>query len=190
MSLGNVVAKLLDLRMRIECQDSKALQLSSDTVFLDQKTFCFDLIDDLEAAQCNWIGKLDSGWEVDLNSCSLPNAMRHKSGFDTACLTIQELVSLIQKLPHKLVMTEQQRYWVYTVCLRVSGLGRVRLVFSFDNPQLTGSCTVLATNRLDWSPRKVIEQSLQRSQRECSADKPDGQAALSFDFVMPSYSAA
>lgn len=182
--------KVLDLQLRNEHQNCKALQPLSDTVFLDQQSLCFDLVDDLEAAQCNWIGTLDSSWEVDLSSCSLPDAMRLEICSIETYLTLRDLIPLTLQLGYEPVAIEQQRYWVYTICLRVSGLGRVRLVFSFDNPQLTGSCTVLATNRLDWSPRKVIEQSLQQSQRECSADKPGGQEALSFDFVMPSCSAA
>lgn len=181
---------LVDLQMKNGNYVFVALHPLPETVFLDKQSLYSDLVDDLGEAQCNWIGMLHSNWEIDLTSFSLPGAVQHEGSFETAYLSIRELVSLTLQLGYEPVLIEQQTYWVYTVCLRVAGLGRVRLVFSFDTPHLTSECTVLATNRLDWSPRRIIAQSLQHSQTEHLVDKPNCQEAVSFNFITPSYSVA
>jgi hypothetical protein len=41
-------------------------------------------------------------------------------------------------------------------------LGKVRLVISFENADLTGTYVVLVTNRVDWNAQRVIATYLQR----------------------------
>ena len=57
---------------------------------------------------------------------------------------------------------EDKCYWCFTRSVRVPGLGKVRLVISFENPQLTGTYAVLLTNRTDWSAKKILATYLQR----------------------------
>ncbi len=40
--------------------------------------------------------------------------------------------------------------------MRLPGLGKVRLVISFENADLTGDYAVLVTNRVDWSAKHII----------------------------------
>ncbi|MBK8432741.1 MAG: hypothetical protein IPL28_16225 [Chloroflexi bacterium] len=41
-------------------------------------------------------------------------------------------------------------------------LGKVRLVISFDNPQLEGNFVILLSNRLDWSAELIVQTYLLR----------------------------
>ena len=53
-------------------------------------------------------------------------------------------------------------YWTFTLAVRLPGLGKVRLVVSFDNVELTGTYAVLVTNRVDWDAQRIIALYLQR----------------------------
>ena len=53
-------------------------------------------------------------------------------------------------------------YWTFTLAVRLPGLGKVRLVVSFKNAELTGTYAVLVTNRVDWSAQRIITLYLQR----------------------------
>lgn len=129
---------------------------SSNPAILDPHLVSSCLVDELAEAGCNWIGLLGSDWEIDFGSLSAAAS----KGLETRYLTIQELTPLTRQSRYDLLALDQD-YWVHTVCLRVVGLGRVRLVLCFDNPEQIGECAVLATDRLDWSPRKVLTQWLQ-----------------------------
>jgi hypothetical protein len=48
------------------------------------------------------------------------------------------------------------------LAVRLPGLGKVRLVVSFKNPELTGTYVVLVTNRVEWSAQRIITLYLQR----------------------------
>jgi hypothetical protein len=53
-------------------------------------------------------------------------------------------------------------YWTFTLAVRIPGLGKVRLVISFENADLTGTYAVLVTNRAEWSAYRIIAMYLQR----------------------------
>jgi Transposase DDE domain len=52
--------------------------------------------------------------------------------------------------------------WTFTLAVRLPGLGKVRLVVSFKNPELTGTYVVLVTNRVEWGAQRIITLYLQR----------------------------
>jgi Transposase DDE domain len=62
---------------------------------------------------------------------------------------------------HK-VAIEKQDYWCFTFTVRIAGIGKVRLVISFDNPELKGTYAVLITNQTSWSAKEVLEKYLHR----------------------------
>ena len=53
-------------------------------------------------------------------------------------------------------------YWIFTLAMRIPGLGQVRLVISFEKADLTGTYAVLVTSRVDWTARRVIATYLLR----------------------------
>ena len=69
---------------------------------------------------------------------------------------------LIPRNAYRQVQLGEQNYWCFTRSLQVPGLGKVRLVISFENPELTGTYAVLLSNRTDWSAKKILASYLQR----------------------------
>lgn len=53
-------------------------------------------------------------------------------------------------------------YWVYTRVLNVNRLGRVRVVASYDNPDLEGEPVILASNHTHWDEKRVVQCYLLR----------------------------
>ena len=54
-------------------------------------------------------------------------------------IKVKELVLLIPKKDYRKVKMEDKFNWCFTRSLRIPELGKVRLVISFDNPELTGT---------------------------------------------------
>ena len=52
--------------------------------------------------------------------------------------------------------------WTFTLTVRLPGLGKVRLVISFTNAELTGTYAVLVSNRVDWDAQRIITLYVQR----------------------------
>ncbi len=46
--------------------------------------------------------------------------------------------------------------------VRIPSIGKVRLVISFDHPELKGNCVVLVTDRLDCTAKRILETYLRR----------------------------
>ena len=63
--------------------------------------------------------------------------------------------------------------------MRLPGLGKVRLVLSFANAELTGTAAVLVTNRVDWSAQRIIALYVPRWPRETFYQ--DGKTHLGLD---------
>ena len=71
-------------------------------------------------------------------------------------IKVEELVPMIPRNAYRKVQVGDQVYWCFTRSLQVPGLGKVRLVISFENPELTGTYAVLLSNRTDWSAQKIL----------------------------------
>jgi hypothetical protein len=142
-----------------DSQSHLSLDSLPETIVLDQHSVSSPLIDDLIEAEHNWIAILPSDWEIDLGSwVSAPNY----DELGITYLKVQDLALMIHQLPYESLAIGQQICWAYTCCLRVAGLGRVRLVVVRSaDPQFADNYIALATNRLDWSARKIIAQGLQ-----------------------------
>jgi hypothetical protein len=77
-------------------------------------------------------------------------------------LTGAELGPLIPATAYRPVTVGEHIYWCVTLGVRIPGLGKVRIVVSFEHESLTGRQVVLVTNRVDWSAATIIRRSLQR----------------------------
>lgn len=45
-----------------------------------------------------------------------------------------------------MVVVNEKTYWVFSLTVRISSLGKVRLVISYENGKLTDTYVVLVTN--------------------------------------------
>ncbi|MGA7935851.1 MAG: hypothetical protein WCA35_20030 [Kovacikia sp.] len=121
-----------------------------------------DLIDVLTDAQKDWICLLNPDWEVDLRTFNLVNAGTNTLLSKITVRRIGEIVLSTRQAQVQPMMIAQQMCWTYACCLQIKGLGRVRVVIDFDSSQLTDNPVIFATNRLDWSSRRVLTQWFQR----------------------------
>src|SRR5215510_6977253 len=112
--------------------------------------------------------------KIDLGIELLEAAIRHKVRFvlkDTAGkplplegphIAVEALVPLIPPTAYRAVTVGDKTYWTFTLAVRLPGLGKVRLIVSFKNAELTGTYAVLVSNRVDWSAPRIITLYLQR----------------------------
>ena len=56
----------------------------------------------------------------------------------------------------------ERRFWVYAKNVTMKERWRVRVVVSYDDPELKGEPKILATNRLDWDVKTILETYLKR----------------------------
>ncbi|MBE9178972.1 hypothetical protein IQ268_10400 [Oculatella sp. LEGE 06141] len=125
-------------------------------VLLDGDRLSPGLIDALAEAQNDWISLLHPDWELEIDDprgVGIADSNRAKTRDH---LTVQELVALTRPVPYQSTTIDQQVYWTHTRCLQVIGFGRSRLVVSFSHYPHKGDPVAFLTNRLDWSPRKVM----------------------------------
>ena len=71
-------------------------------------------------------------------------------------IAVEVLATLIPASAYRAVAICGHTYWCFTPRARSPGLGKVRIVVSFEDAALTGRSLVLLTNRLDWSAAKII----------------------------------
>jgi hypothetical protein len=77
-------------------------------------------------------------------------------------LAVEDLVPLIPTNAYRPVTVGAHTYGCFTLAVRIPGLGKVRIVVSFEHESLTGRAVVLVTNRVDWSAAKTISMYWQR----------------------------
>ncbi|MGH8068010.1 MAG: IS701 family transposase [Candidatus Entotheonellia bacterium] len=77
-------------------------------------------------------------------------------------LAVEDLVPLIPATAYRPIKVREQTYWCFTLAVRLAGVGKVRVVMSFEDEALTGRSVVLVTNRVDWSAAKIIGLYLHR----------------------------
>jgi hypothetical protein len=55
---------------------------------------------------------------------------------------VEDLIPLIPPTTYRAVIVGNTTYWTITLAVRCPGLGKVRLVVSFDNAELTSAYAV------------------------------------------------
>jgi DDE superfamily endonuclease len=90
----------------------------------------------------------------DADGCPIPLPGPH--------IAVADLVPLIPPSAYRAVTVGEQTYWCFTLVVRVPGLGKVRLVISFQHADLHGTSVVLITNQREWSAQRIIATYLLR----------------------------
>jgi len=110
----------------------------------------------------DWISILKKNRNLETNSFVLKDAAGKPISLDSPHISVENLVPLIPATAYRAVTVGDQTYWTFTLAVRIPGLGKVRLVISFENAELTGTYAVLVTNRVDWTAQRIIATYLQR----------------------------
>lgn len=136
-------------------------QRTSGVTLYDRDWLTAQVIDPLTDNQQDWIGRLQPDWKLELYNLNLLGIQNENGSLKHACLSVTDLVFSIRKVRSQPLNIFHQQHWGYTCCLQIAGLGRVRLVVCFNNPQCFGRYAAFVTNCLDWSPRRIVTHWMQ-----------------------------
>lgn len=137
-------------------------KLNFSTVLMDSWYLSPELLSAIAAANKNWVSLLKHNRKVETNSFRLKDATGKQIHISTPQIKVEELVPLIPANAYHKVTIDKHEYWCFTFTVRIAGIGKVRLVISFNNPSLTGTYAVLITNQTKWSAKEVLEKYLRR----------------------------
>jgi Transposase DDE domain len=132
------------------------------TMLMDSWYLTPALVKTLADLHIDWVSLLKRNRKLETGSFQLKDAQGKPILFPTPHIKVEDLVPLIPPQSYKKVELEHRTYWCFTLCVRLDGLGKVRLTISFDNPELTGTYAVLITNRYDWSAAQMLAKYLLR----------------------------
>jgi DDE superfamily endonuclease len=110
----------------------------------------------------DWISLLKKNRNLETHSFILKDATGRAIPLEGPHIAVEALVPLIPRTAYRAVTGGDTTYWTFTLAVRLPGLGKVRLVVSFRNAELTGTYVVLVSNRVDWNAQRIIALYLQR----------------------------
>src|SRR2546427_214744 len=110
----------------------------------------------------DWISLLKKNRNLETNSFVLKDAVGNPIRLEGPHIAVEDLVPLIPPTAYPALTVRDKTYWTFTLAVRLPGLGKVRLVVSFKNAELTGTYAVLVSNRVDWHAPRIITLYLQR----------------------------
>ena len=136
--------------------------LPFETVLFDSWYLAPELIDVLNKHDKKWISILKTNRNISTNNLRIFDEEGLKIKFDDKKIKAKDLVKLIPSSAFKPTEIGDKTYYCFSKNVHIASLGKVRLVFSFENPDLDGTCAILITNHLSWSAKKIIETYLLR----------------------------
>src|SRR2546426_1101178 len=110
----------------------------------------------------DWISLLKKNRNLETNSFVLKDTGGQPIRLEGPHIAVEDLVPLIPPTAYRAVTVEDTTYWTFTLAVRLPGLGKVRLVVSFKNAELTGTYAGLVSNRAYWTVQRIITLYLQR----------------------------
>ena len=121
-----------------------------------------DLVRVLARRRKDWLSWLKKNRLLETASVHLRDANGWPLKLPGPHIAVEDLVPLIPTNAYRPVTVGAHTYWCFTLAVRIPGLGKVRIVVSFEHESLMGRSVVLVTNRVDWSAAKTISMYLQR----------------------------
>jgi hypothetical protein len=137
-------------------------KVSFGVVVFDAWYLAEDLIQVLARRRKDWISLLKRNRLLETASFQLRDVNGWTMKLPGAHIAVEALVPLIPATAYRAINVRERTYGCFTLRVRISGLGKVRIVVSCEDEALTGRSVVLVTNRVDWSAAKIISLYLQR----------------------------
>ena len=134
-----------------------------------------DLVGVLARRRKDWISLLKKNRLLETASVHVRDANGWPMKLPGPHIAVEELVPLIPAQAYRPIKIGEHIYWSFTLAVRIPGLGKVRIVVSFEHESLTGRSVVLVTNRVDWSAAKIIGLYLHRWPTETFYQDSKGQ---------------
>ena len=138
-----------------------------------------ELVQVLARRRKDWLSLLKKNRLLETASFQLRAANGWTLKLPGPHIAVEELVPWIPPNAYRPVAVGDQTYWCFTLGGRIPGLGKVRIVISFETEQLTGRYVVLVTNRVDWNAAGIIRRYLHRWPTETFYQ--DGKGHLGFN---------
>jgi hypothetical protein len=138
-----------------------------------------DLVRVLNRRRKDWISLLKKNRLLETASFHVRDANGWPLKLPGPHIAVEDLVPLIPATAYRPVTVKAHTSWCFTLAVRIPGLGKVRIVVSFEHESLTGRSVVLITNRVDWSAAKIISLYGQRWPTETFYQ--DGKGHLGFN---------
>jgi SRSO17 transposase len=138
-----------------------------------------ELVSMARSRKKDWISLLKKNRNLETNSFVLKDAAGQPIRLEGPHIAVEDLVPLIPPTAYRAVTIGDHTYWTFTLTVRLPGLGKVRLVISFQNAELTGTYAVLVSNRVHWNAQRLLTLYLQRWPIETFYQ--DGKGHLGFD---------
>lgn len=143
-------------------QEAVEQGLLFETVLFDAWYLAPELLRILAEHNKNWISILKINRNISTNNLRILDEAGQRVQFEKPKIKVEDLIPLIPPSAFKPVEIDDRTYYCFSKNVHIPSLGKVRLVISFENPDLEGSCAVLVTNHLSWNARKIIETYLLR----------------------------
>jgi DDE superfamily endonuclease len=131
-------------------------------VVFDAWSLAEELVPVLARRRKDWISLLKKNRLLETASFQLRDANGWTLKLPGPHIAGEELVPLIPTNAYRPVTGGEHTDWCFTLAVRLPGLGKVRIVVSYEDAALTGRYVVLVTNRVDWSAAKIIGLSWHR----------------------------
>ncbi len=148
-------------------------------LLFDSWSLAEELVSMARYRQKDWISLLKKHRNVEPQSFGLKDAAGNPLQMAGPHIAVEDLGPLIPPTAYREVTVGAKTSWTFTLAVRLPGLGKVRLVVSFKNAELTGTDAVLVTNRVDWSAPRILTLYLQRWPMETFYQ--DGKGHLGLD---------
>ena len=133
-----------------------------DVVLFDSWYLAEELIQVLSRRRKAWISILKKNRNLETASFVLKDADGSPLHLAGPHIAVEELIPLIPASAYRVVKVGTTTYWSFSLVVRITTLGRVRLVNSFATAELSGTYAVLVTNRREWSAQRIIATYLRR----------------------------
>lgn len=139
-----------------------AHQLPFQWVLFDGWYLAPELLTAIEMQKKDWISILKPNRNIETNSFVLRNEAGEAIAFREPLIAVEALVKLIPKSAFTPITLDEQTFYTFTFSVRIPSIGKVRLVISFNTPELDQSFVVLVSNRTDCTAKELIATYLLR----------------------------
>ena len=131
-------------------------------VVFDAWSLAEDLVRVLARRRKDWISLLKKNRLLETASVPVRDANGWPLQLPGPHIAVEDLVPLIPAQAYRPVSIGEHTYGCFTLAVRIPGLGKVRMVVSFEHEPLAGRSVVLVSNRVDWTAAKIIGLYLHR----------------------------